>query len=90
MSPKTEIDYIFDMEDEAMAALHVFAKGVAGKVRAAISCKRIGVAVVGLEVPHVHIHLIPLDELSDTDFSKKRLRFSPEEFEAIAKSIRET
>lgn len=85
--PKTEIDYIFDMNDEAYTKLNLFAKKVAKAMRQAISCKRIGTAVVGLEVPHVHIHLIPLDNLSDLDFTKERLNLSPAEFESIRDQI---
>lgn len=87
--PKMEQDYIFDMTDEALAALHVFAKQVAVKIRAAIPCKRIGVAVVGLEVRHVHIHLIPLDAMDDTNFARPRLKLTPEEFEDIRRRITE-
>jgi histidine triad (HIT) family protein len=86
--PKKEIDYIFDMEDDELARLHIFAKKVAGAQKKAIPCKRVGTAVVGLEVPHVHIHLIPLDDISDLDFTKERLTFSKEEFESIRDSIR--
>ncbi|MEQ9362651.1 MAG: HIT family protein [Leptospirales bacterium] len=85
--PKREIDYIFDLEDEELAALHVFSKEVAVKIRTAVPCKRIGTAVVGLEVPHVHIHLIPLDAIDDTNFARPRLKFTPEEFEDIRKAI---
>ncbi len=86
--PKQEIDYIFDMDDEALAKLNAFAKKVAIAQKKAIPCKRIGTAVVGLEVPHVHIHLIPLDEISDLDFSKERLNLTKEEFESIRDSIK--
>ncbi|MBW7857730.1 MAG: HIT family protein [Leptonema sp. (in: Bacteria)] len=85
--PKTEIDYIFNMSDEAYTKLNLFAKKVAQAMSQAISCKRIGTAVVGLEVPHVHIHLIPLDNLSDLDFTKERLNLAPKEFESIRDQI---
>ncbi|MCR9142149.1 MAG: HIT family protein [bacterium] len=85
--PKRETDYIFDLEDDELAALHIFAKGVAAKIRAAVECKRVGVAVVGLEVPHVHIHLIPLDAIDDTNFARPRLKLSQEEFEEIRQKI---
>lgn len=85
--PKTEIDYIFDMSDEAFTKLNLFAKKIAQAMKQAISCKRIGTAVVGLEVPHVHIHLIPLDNLSDLDFTKERLNLTPAEFESIRDQI---
>ena len=87
--PKQELDYIFDMDDQALAALHLFSKRVATQVRKAVECKRVGVAVVGLEVPHVHIHLIPLDEIDDTNFGRPRLKLSKEEFEEIAQQIRD-
>lgn len=86
--PKKEIDYIFDMDDEALARLNVFAKKIAVAQKKAIPCKRIGTAVVGLEVPHVHIHLIPLDTIADLDFTKERLTFSKEEYESIRDSIK--
>lgn len=86
--PKLEVDYIFDLPDDAIAALHVFAKQVAVKIRKAIPCKRVGMAVVGLEVPHTHIHLIPLDAIDDTNFARPRLKLSPDEFAEIATRIR--
>ena len=85
--PKREIDYIFDLEDGELAALHVFSKRVAEKLRAAVPCKRIGTAVVGLEVPHVHVHLIPMDAIDDTNFGRPRLKLTPEEFEETRKAI---
>ncbi|MDR0972950.1 MAG: HIT family protein [Prevotellaceae bacterium] len=86
--PKREIDYIFDLPDAELAAMNVFAKQVAQGLRQAIPCKRIGVAVIGLEVPHAHIHLIPLQAESDMIFSKPRLKLTNEEFVEIAASIR--
>lgn len=86
--PKKETDYIFDMEDEAFAGLHLFAKIVAGAVKKAIPCKRIGVAVIGLEVPHAHIHLVPMNEIGDLNFERERKQFTAEEYEQIAASIR--
>lgn len=86
--PKQETDYIFDIDDEQLAGLHLFAKSVAKQVEKAIPCKRIGVAVIGLEVPHAHIHLIPLQSVEDINFSRPKLKFSEEELEAIAESIR--
>lgn len=86
--PKQEVDYMFDMDDEALARLHVFAARVARAVGAAIPCKRVGMAVVGLEVPHVHIHLIPLDNMDDTNFARKRLPLTEEEFQETASAIR--
>lgn len=87
--PKQEVDYIFDLEDDLIAEMNVFAKKVAKGIEKVISCERIGMAVVGLEVPHAHIHLIPIDGALDIDFSRPKLKLSEEEFAAIAKSINE-
>ena len=78
--PKREVDYIFDLEDEELAGLHLFAKQVAKALKAAFPCQRIGMAVLGMEVPHTHIHLIPLQKESDMLFSNPKLSFTPEEF----------
>ena len=86
--PKREVDYIFDMEDEQFAGLHLFAKIVAKAVKAAVPCKRIGVAVIGLEVPHAHIHLVPMNAIGDLNFEKERAQILPEQFEQIAADIR--
>ncbi len=86
--PKDEIDYIFDLEDETLTDLHLFAKRVAKAIEKAIPCKKIGVAVVGLEVPHTHIHLIPINEVRDMNFANPKLTFSSEEMQAIADSIK--
>lgn len=86
--PKQEIDYIFDLNDEDLAAMHVFAKTVAGAIEKAIPCKRIGVTVIGLEVPHAHIHLIPINKESDMVFSNPKQKLADEEFVAIAEAIR--
>ena len=85
--PKKEVDYFFDLDDDLLAGLMLFSKQVAKAVQAAIPCNRIGVAVAGLEVPHAHVHLIPMDEIGDIDFSKPKLQFSNEEFVAIAQLI---
>jgi histidine triad (HIT) family protein len=85
--PRKAVDYIFDMEDEQLAAMHVFAKKVAAGIRKAIPCKRIGVAVVGLEVPHAHIHLVPLNDISDLNFSNPRVEFTADEYKSIAATI---
>lgn len=85
--PKQQTDYIFDLDDELYLGLMAFAKKVAKAVEQAVSCKRIGVAVVGLEVPHAHVHLIPLNKMQDMNFANK-LKFSKEEFEAVAKQIK--
>lgn len=86
--PKVETDYIFDIDDEQFAGLHLFAKIVAKAVKAAVPCKRIGVAVIGLEVPHAHIHLVPMNEIGDLNFEKERAVFTPEQYEKIAQNIR--
>lgn len=86
--PKKEIDYIFDLEDNDLAAMHIFAKKIALAIEKAIPCKRIGIAVMGLEVPHAHIHLIPIQKESDMIISNPKLNLSKEEFSEIAKKIR--
>jgi len=85
---KQETDYLFDLDDELLAGLMVFAKKIARAIDKAVDCKRVGVAVLGLEVPHAHIHLIPLHSEADISFSNPKLKFSQEEFEQIAESIR--
>lgn len=87
--PKVETDYIFDMDDEQFAGIHLFAKIVAKAVKTTIPCKRIGVAVIGLEVPHAHIHLVPMNEIGDLNFEKERAVFTPDQYEQIASNIRE-
>ena len=85
--PRREVDYIFDMEDEELAAFQVFAKKVAKAIKSAYPCKKVAQVVLGLEVPHAHIHLIPMDNEGDVDFHKKGIIFSEEEFTAIAERI---
>ena len=85
--PKREVDYIFDLSDEELAEMHVFAKHVALAIQKAFPCKKVGEAVIGLEVPHAHIHLIPIQKESDMLFSNPKLKLQPEEFAAIAKAI---
>ena len=85
--PKKEVDYIFDLDDETYAGLCAFAKKVAVAIKAAIPCNRVGVAVLGMEVPHTHIHLLPLQTEGDLDFRKKKLELTPEEFKEIATKI---
>ena len=85
--PKVENDYIFDLNDNELAELMVFAKSVAKKVELAIPCKRIGVAVIGLEVPHTHIHLVPLQNVDDINFSKEKFKLSQDEVKEIALKI---
>jgi len=87
--PKTEIDYIFDLDNELLSDYLVFSKEIATAIERVIPCKRVGIAVLGLEVPHAHIHLIPIDELGDTNFERPKLEFSDEEFQEIAEEIRE-
>jgi histidine triad (HIT) family protein len=87
--PKQEIDYLFDMDDELYTGLQIFAKIVAVGLKKAIPCKRIGVAVIGLEVPHTHIHLIPMNNVSDLNFARPKLSFTPEQLQATADKIRE-
>ena len=87
--PKREVDYIFDLEDDEVAAMHVFAKSVALAIQKAFPCKKVGEAVIGLEVPHAHIHLIPIQNESDMLFSNPKLKLSGEEFVEIAKAINE-
>lgn len=86
--PKQEVNKIFDMEEEDYLGLMQFSRKVAKALEKSVDCKRIGVAVVGLEVPHTHVHLIPLNEMDDMRFQKK-VQLSPEEFEALAKKISE-
>ena len=86
--PKQEQDYLFDLEDDSFVALHLFAKDVAVQLKKHIACKRIGVAVIGLEVPHAHIHLIPLNEMDDMNFNRKKLSLSPEELTTIADELK--
>lgn len=85
--PKKETDYIFDIDDEELAAMSVFAKRVAKAIREAIPCRKVGVAVLGLEVPHAHIHLIPINEEGDMDFRKKISNPDSAKMEEIAKAI---
>ena len=86
--PKKEVDYIFDMEDEIHKELWHFSKQISKAIEKAVPCKRIGVAVIGLEVPHAHIHLIPINKVSDMNFAMPKLSFSKEEMEETAAAIR--
>ncbi len=86
--PKAEVDYLFDLEDKALADMTVFAKKVAHALKKAVPCKRIGVAVIGLEVPHAHIHLVPMNSMGDINFSKPKLKPTGEELSAVAEKIR--
>ncbi|RME15825.1 MAG: HIT family protein [Bacteroidetes bacterium] len=86
--PKKEVDYLFDLDDETYLGLMQFAKKVALGIQKAIPCKRLSMQVIGLEVPHAHIHLIPINSMSDCNFSNPKLQLSKEEMESIAESIR--
>jgi len=85
--PKLETDYIFDLDDETYSGLMLFSKQVGLAIEKVIECKRIGIAVVGLEVPHAHVHLAPINDLYDIDFSKPKLQLTNQEFEEIAADI---
>jgi histidine triad (HIT) family protein len=87
--PKKEVDYIFDMDDDILASMNVFAKKVAKAVKKAVPCKRIGVAVIGLEVPHTHVHLVPMNTANDINFTQPKMQVSQEQLAATAKRIRE-
>ena len=86
--PKKEVDYIFDLDDDLYKELWRFSKQVSAAVRKAVPCKRIGVAIIGLEVPHAHIHLIPMNKVRDMNFANPKLSFSPEELAEVAEKIR--
>ena len=86
--PKQETDYIFDLDDELLTGLIIFSKRIAAAIRSAFPCNRIGIAILGLEVPHAHIHLVPMDSMEDVNFRNPKLRFTPEEFKEIAVKIR--
>jgi histidine triad (HIT) family protein len=86
--PKVETDYIFDLEDDSLAGMMVFAKKIARAIDKSIPCKRVGIAVIGLEVPHAHIHLIPINNIHDTEFSRPKLKLTPERFNQIADQIK--
>ena len=85
--PRDEVDYIFDLDDDTLAAFHVFAKRVARALQAAIPCRKVGMAVLGLEVPHAHIHLVPMQSEGDMDFRREKLHLSDEEMQQIAANI---
>ena len=85
--PKKEIDYLFDLDDDLLSGLMVFSKKVAKAIESCVECERIGVAVIGLEVPHAHIHLIPINQIDDINFNKPRVQLSDDEFAEIARQI---
>ena len=86
--PKKEVDYIFNLDDHTLAGLHVFSKKVAKAIDKSIKCTRVGVAVIGLEVPHVHVHLVPLRTMDDINFTRPKLKLSKEELAEIGEKIR--
>lgn len=85
--PKKEVDYIFDLDDRLLAGMWLFSKKVAAAIKKAYPCNRIGIAVLGLEVPHAHIHLVPMDSMNDVNFRNPKLKFTPDEFKEIAGNI---
>lgn len=87
--PKKEVDYIFDLDDETLAGMSVFAKKVAHKIKEQTGCKKVAMVVLGLEVPHAHIHLIPMNSEKDVDFGREKLHLSPERFAEIASELSE-
>jgi histidine triad (HIT) family protein len=86
--PKNEVDYIFDMEDSELSAMMLFAKKIAKAQKAAVVCKRIGVAVIGLEVPHAHIHLVPMNTANDVNFTQPKIKPTADELSAMAEMIK--
>jgi histidine triad (HIT) family protein len=85
--PKKETDYVFDLDDTCLAGMIIFSKKIAVAIKSVIPCNRIGVAILGLEIPHAHIHLVPMDSMEDVNFKNPKLKFSPEEFKEIAAKI---
>ena len=85
--PKTEVDYLFDLDDETLSGLTLFAKRIAQKIKDYTHCKKVAMVVLGLAVPHAHIHLIPMNSEADVDFRREKLKLSEEEFKTIARSI---
>ena len=85
--PKTEVDYLFDLDDETLSGLTLFAKRIAQKIKDYTHCKKVAMVVLGLEVPHAHIHLIPMNSEADVDFRREKLKLSEDEFKTIARSI---
>ena len=86
--PKKEVDYLYDLDDETLQGMILFAKQVAAKIKAFSGCNRVATVVLGLEVPHAHIHLIPMNSEKDVDFSREKLVLTPEEFAEIASALR--
>ncbi len=86
--PKKEIDYFFDVDEDTLSSMMVFSKKVASAIRKSVKCKRVGVAVIGFEVPHAHLHLVPMNHMGDINFANPKLKLSKEEFEKVMKDIR--
>ena len=86
--PKQEVDYLYDLDDETLSGMIVFAKQIAQKIKAFSGCNKVATVVLGLEVPHAHIHLIPINSEKDVDFTREKLILTPEEFEEIASKLR--
>lgn len=86
--PKKEVDYFFDLDSDTLSAYNLFAQKIARKIKKVVPCIKVGIAVVGLEVPHAHMHLIPMNSIGDINFQKERVKMTPEEFEALAEAIR--
>ena len=86
--PKKEVDYYYDLDDETLAGMSIFAKKVAHKIKEQTCCKKVAMIVLGLEVAHAHIHLIPMNSENDVDFKAEKIRLAPEEFEEIAQALR--
>jgi histidine triad (HIT) family protein len=85
--PKKEVDYFFDLDSDILSEYNLFAKEVALKIKKVVPCVKIGVAVIGLEVPHAHMHLVPMNHIGDLNFTKERVKLSPEEFSDLADKI---
>lgn len=86
--PKKEVDYIFDLDDDTLSGLHIFSKKIAQALKKVVPCERIGVTIIGLEVPHAHVHLIPINGVHDMNFANQKLQFSEEEMRNIASEIK--
>ena len=86
--PKKEVDYIFDLDEETLAGLNVFAKKVAVAIKKSVPCKRVGVAVIGLEVPHTHVHLVPMNTMDDLNFTRPKLSPSKEDLAKVYEKIK--
>ena len=86
--PKIEVDYFFDVDDDSLAAMMVFSKRVSSAIKKSVKCKRVGVAVIGFEVPHAHLHLVPMNGMNDINFANPKLKLSKEEFEKVTRDIK--